>query len=487
VLLLVLVVCAGLVWFNFFRDKMIAQFFAHFPVPTVTVSTIDVAPASWTPSIDAIGTVSAAQGVDVAGQVAGVVKSINFKANDKVAAGDVLVQIDDSIERADLAAGQSTLAVSRDALDRAERLFKQNFATSADLQSAQNRLALAQGALERINATLAQKAIKAPFAGVVGIPKVDVGQYVQAGAPLVTLEDLTRMRVDFTVPEQRLPDLKLGQPVSVGPSEGNLDAKGSVTGIDPKIDPQSRLVSLRAFVDNAKDELRPGAFARVRIDLPEEANVIALPQTAVVPSLYGSYVYEVVEAPPAPGQPAAGGPPAAMPSAGAAAKPEASGSAMADGGAPAGGSPAAAGGAPTGNGGPAAGAAASGGAAAGAAADGKAPAGGSPAAGGAPTADGGPAAGAAASGGAAAGAAADGKAPADGAPAASPPPPAQLIARQIFVQTGRRSEDRIEILKGVEPGMRIVTAGQNKLSNGSHVAIDNSVNPANATTADASK
>src|SRR5581483_7142495 len=189
-LLFVLALCGGLIWFNFFRDKMIAQFFAHFPIPTIAVSAIDVAPQRWTPGIEAVGTVSAAQGVDVAGEVAGVIKSINFKANDKVGAADILVQIDDSLERADLAAAQSTLAVNQDALERADKLFKQNFATSADLQSAQNKLALAQGALQRINATLAQKAIKAPFAGVIGIPKVDVGQYVQAGAAVATLQDL---------------------------------------------------------------------------------------------------------------------------------------------------------------------------------------------------------------------------------------------------------------------------------------------------------
>jgi len=387
VLLLVVAICGGLIWFNFFRDKMIAQFFANFPVPTITVSTVEVAPQRWTPGIDAVGTVSASQGVDVAGQVAGVVKSINFKANEKVAAGDVLVQIDDSLERADLAAGQSTLAVNQDALDRAARLFKQNFATSADLQTAQNKLALAQGALEKINATLAQKAIKAPFAGVVGIPKVEVGQYVQAGAAVATLEDLSKMRVDFTVPEQQLPSVAMGQAVSVGLSEDHLDFSGAIMGIDPKIDPESRLVALRAVVENDKGGLRPGEFARVRGHLPEEPGLIALPQTAVVISLYGSYVYQVVEAPSAPKPPPAAAQPAAS------------------------------------------------------------------------------------------------------AGAAVPAPPAgpQYVAKQIFVETGRRSDTQIEITKGVTPGMQIVTSGQNKLSNGSHVAVDNSVNPANATTADASK
>jgi membrane fusion protein (multidrug efflux system) len=386
VLLLVLAICGGLIWFNFFRDKMIAQFFANFPVPTITVSTVEVAPQRWTPGIDAVGTVSSSQGVDVAGQVAGVVKSVNFKGNDKIAAGDVLVQIDDALERADLAAVQSTLAVNQDALNRAQELFKRNFATSADLQAAQNKLALAQGALERINATLAQKAIKAPFAGVPGIPKVEVGQYVQAGAAVATLQDLSKMRVDFTVPEQQLPEVAIGQAVSVGLSEGHLDFNGTITGIDPKIDPESRLVALRAVVDNANGALRPGQFARVRVRLPEEPSVIALPQTAVVISLYGSYIYQVVEAPPAPKPPAA-----AQPAAGA------------------------------------------------------------------------------------------------GAGAPAPPAGPQYVAKQIFVETGRRSDTQIEVTKGITPGMQIVTSGQNKLSNGSHVAVDNSVNPANATTADASK
>ncbi len=390
VLLLVVAICGGLIWFNFFRDKMIGQFFANFPIPTVTVSTVEVKPQRWTPGIDAVGTVSASQGVDVAGQVGGVVKSIAFKANDKVTAGQVLVQIDDSVERAGLVAAQSTVAVSQDALDRTQQLFKRNFATSADLQAAQNKLDQAKGALEQIEATLSQKAIKAPFAGTIGIPKIDAGQFVQAGAVVATLQDLSKMKVDFTVPEQQLPELSMGQAVSLGLVEDHLDYDGAITGIDPKIDPNSRLVSVQSVVDNSKGVLRPGQFARVRVHLPEEPNVIALPQTAVTISLYGSYVYQVVEAPP--------------PAAAKGTQPAAS-----------------------------------------------APAAAAPAAGQTPAAPAGP----------------------------------QLIAKQIFIQTGRRSSTQMEVLKGVEPGMQIVSSGQNKLSNGSHVAVDNSVNPGAATTADA--
>ncbi len=384
ILLVVVVACAGLVWFNFFRQGMIAQYFAHFPVPTVTVSTVEVKPQTWTPGVDAIGTISASQGVDVAGQIAGVVASVDFKANDKVAAGQVLVQIEDSVQQAGLAAAQSSVAVNQDALDRTQALYDKHVATSADLQAAQNKLDLAKGALAALQARLAQSAIKAPFSGTIGIPKVDLGQYIQAGTTVATLQDLTRMRVDFTVPEQELSELSLGQAVSLGLTQDHLDYSGAITGIDPRIDPVSRLVSVQAVVDNDDGKLRPGQFARVRVHLPEEPNVIALPQTAVVISLYGSYVYQVVPA---------------------TAKKPAEGS-----GQPAGGT----------------------------------------------------------------------------APAASATPEKpELVAKQIFVTTGRRSDTQIEILKGVEPGMQIVSSGQNKLSNGSHVVVDNSVNPADGPLASA--
>jgi membrane fusion protein, multidrug efflux system len=342
-------------------------------VPTITVSTTEVKPQSWTPGVDAVGTVTAANGVDVAGQVGGVVQKINFAANADVKRGQVLVQLDDSVERAGLMAAKSSVAVTGDALTRTRQLFNSNTATTADLQAAQNKLDQAEGTLAQIEATLAQKAIEAPFDGTVGIPKVDPGQFIAAGTTIATLQDLSKMRVDFTVPEQELPKLSLGQPVSLGLSEDHLDFNGAITGIDPKIDSTSRLVSVQAVVDNAKGTLRPGQFARVRIHLPKEDNVIALPQTAVVISLYGSYVYQVVDAPPAKGG------------------------------------------------------------------EGASPA---------------PAAG-------------DGK-------AAEP----KLQVKQVFVETGRRSSTDIEIVKGVTPGMQIVTSGQNKLSNGSPVAVDNSVNPA---------
>ncbi len=312
-LVLIIIVCGGLVGFNIFRSNAIKAFFANFPRPSITVSTMDVKPSVWQPGIDTFGTVYAASGTDVSVQAAGVVKDILFQPNENVDTGKVLVQIDDSIERADLLAAQSGVALNQQALDRARTLAKQGITSTVTVQQAEATLDSAMSQLERINATIEQKAIKARFPGVVGIPRVNIGQYVQVGTVVATLQDLTKMKVDFTVPEQQLANIRMSQPVSFGSTESDLTLKGEIVGIDPKVDPQTRLVNVQAMLDNLDSALRPGQFIRIRIELPEEQGVIALPQTAVVPSLYGDYVFTVEEAPPPAGAaqaPAAATPPA---------------------------------------------------------------------------------------------------------------------------------------------------------------------------------
>ncbi len=181
VLVLVALVCAGLVGFNLFRSKMIGEFFANMPVQTVTVSATKTEPTTWTPEIDAIGTLWAMQGVDVASQVAGIVKSIDFHANEHVEPGQLLVQIDDAVERADLMSAEAAVERDRAQLERAQRLRATGVNSQATLQDSESALAASQSALAKIKAVLDQKSIEAPFAGVVGIARVDVGEYVAAG------------------------------------------------------------------------------------------------------------------------------------------------------------------------------------------------------------------------------------------------------------------------------------------------------------------
>ena len=373
------VICGGLVGFNVFRQQAIEDFFATMQQPALTVSATEVDVIEWQPVIEAFGTVGAAQGVDLAVQTAGVVKEILFKANDRVEEGQLLVQIEDAVEQADLISARAAVERDRQALERVKTLSERGVSSSANLETAESDLAASTSQLERLEAVLEQKSIEAPFAGVMGIPRLDVGQYVSAGATVATLQNLDRMRVDFTVREQDLARIEVGQPVRSGAAANELTFEGHITGIEPKVDPASRLVSVRAEIENADGALRPGQFARVEVVLPEEDGILAVPQTAVISSLYGDFVYVVSRQ-----------------------KPEDEDGQVEE-----------------------------------------------------------PLVTSSVTGGAQA------------QEAAGDEPP--LVARQVFVQTGRRAGGIVEIVDGLEAGQQVVTAGQNKLSNGARVVIDNTV------------
>ena len=363
------VLCAGLVAFNFARGLFSGQ--GRMQRPPTQVEAMTVRTGGWAPSVDAVGTARALRGADIAVQIAGVVKAIKFKANDKVKAGQVLVQIDDAVERADLLAADANARLYAAQLARSQSLKSKGFVSQDAYDTVRAQLDVARSTQARQQALIDQKAIKAPFDGVVGIARVDAGQYLTVGTVVVTVQDLDHMKVDFTVPEQSAASLSMEQPARFGTDKNTLPFNGHIIGIDPKIDSASRLVAVQAEVSNAEGRVRPGSFLRVRVDMPAENNVIALPQTAVVPSLYGDYVFVV-----APEE----------------AKPDA----------------------------------------------------------------------------------ADQK---DAAAASEP----GLVAHQRFVTVGRRDGERVEILRGLKAGERIVATGQNRLQDGANVAIAEAPNTKAAT------
>jgi len=294
-LLLTVAVCGGLIWFNFFRQEMIGQFFANMRPPAQVVSTTNVEARTWTPGIAAIGTARAQHGAQLALEAGGIVKEILFKANDKVEKGALLLQLDDALERADLIDSEAAVKVTQAAVERAQQLKARGVDTQAALDRASAELDAARSKLARTKAAIELKSLEAPFTGTIGIPQIEVGEYVSAGDFVATLQDLENMTVDFSVPEQFRERLTLGQPVRFGLTESALDMSGTIIGIDPRGDPNTRLVNVRAKLDDtAGTEIIPGRFLHVRIELPVEDNVIAVPQTAVVTSLYGDFVYKVV-------------------------------------------------------------------------------------------------------------------------------------------------------------------------------------------------
>lgn len=292
VVLLVLVV-GGIVGFNRFRDNMIAQYFAGRTAPPVAVSVVKVEPIDWNSGIEAIGTALSAQGVDLAVEAAGLVREVLFDANDKVSEDQKMVQIDERIEQADLGAAQASLDLAVTQLNRSKTLQERGISTADTVDTAEAQEKNARAQLARLTAILEQKEMRAPFSGIVGISKVEEGQYVTPGTIYATLQNLDEMQVDFTVPEQEIYRIAIDTSIVAKTEVGNLSFDGRITAIEPRVDPVSRLVSLRALIEGTDGKLYPGQFLRVRVVLPVEKGVLTLPQTAVSTSLYGDSVFVV--------------------------------------------------------------------------------------------------------------------------------------------------------------------------------------------------
>ncbi len=287
------VIVGGVVGFNMFRNQMIAQFFAGMQPPPVMVSVVAAEPITWRPNIETIGSARAVHGVELAVEVPGLVTEVLFTANERVEAGHPLLQLDDVVEQADLAAAQAALELSQTELQRINTLRERGVVATANLDTAQVEATNARTQVARYTAIVEQKLRVAPFDGVIGIPRVDVGQYLMAGTVYATLQDLDTMLVDFSIPEQQLRLASIGTRVGVSSEIDSAEFAGTVIGFDPRIDPSTRLATLRAEVDNSHGAIYPGQFMRVRIELPVEEGVIVLPQTAVTSNLYGDSVFVV--------------------------------------------------------------------------------------------------------------------------------------------------------------------------------------------------
>lgn len=291
-----IVVVGALVGMNFKRDQIVAEIFANQQMPPVPISAAKAEAKTWTDYLEGIGSVSAVEGIELASEVAGTVKSIDFKPNDTISAGQRLVQLDDSIDQADLRLYQAAMDLAQRVLDRVSSLRARGNAPQADLDAANAELLKAQAQIARAQAVIEKKAVTAPFAGIVGIRKIDIGRYVAPGDALVTLQRLDQVYADFTLPEQAFSRISHGQKVEVRADAFPDEVfRGEVSGIEPVVDAASRMVKVRATIDNPGLKLRPGFFANVRLILPERPNVVTVPQTAITFSLYGDTIFVIRE------------------------------------------------------------------------------------------------------------------------------------------------------------------------------------------------
>jgi RND family efflux transporter MFP subunit len=284
-----------------FLKGVLAQAFA--PKPT-GVAAEAVRREEWPPQLQAIGTVRAFQGITISPQVAGVVKGIHFESGEAVKEGALLVSIDDSVEQADLANGLAQLKNADLTLARQKTLVAGNNTPQSSVDSAIAARDSAQATVSRTRAVIAQKALKAPFSGRLGLRSVDLGQFVPVGQSLTTLQQIDPIYVDFPLPEEALATLGVGQPVSViADAYPQRRFEGKITAVDARVSADSRNVMVRAQFENAENALLPGMFANVVVTTGKPQSELTLPRTAIVYSLYGDNVFVVkpAAAPAAPG------------------------------------------------------------------------------------------------------------------------------------------------------------------------------------------
>jgi len=299
VFVLLVLLIGGFSYFQFVvKPEMVKGFITAGGQPPVTVSTAAAKTERWLPKLPAIGTLRAVQGVDVASEVSGIVRSINFDSGQFVEQGKVLVQLDDMVEVADLKSSLAQLNLADLELKRQSELLRRRNTSQTAYDTAKATRDSAAADVDKVRAVIAQKAIKAAFGGRLGIRNVDLGQYVSAGDSMVTLQRLSPIYVDFPVPEQELSKLTVGEVVDVVvDSEPGRKFEGEIESIDAKVNQATRNVLVRARIENLDARLLPGMFANVNVIAGDAEEVVTLPRTAVTYSLYGDSVYVVVDAP----------------------------------------------------------------------------------------------------------------------------------------------------------------------------------------------
>jgi membrane fusion protein, multidrug efflux system len=338
------------------RPMFVKQFLTSFANPPQTVSAMTARVEDWQQELHAVGSLRAARGADLSAQVGGTVAAVHFDSGVEVAEGTLLVELSAADDMAKLNSLKATAALARITYERDQRQFKAQAVSQQVVDTDEQNWKAAEAQVAQQQATVDYKVIRAPFAGKLGIRQIDVGQYVSPGLVLVTLQSLDPIYVDFTLPQQALAQISVGQKVNAQvdtfPGE---NFTGTIAAISSKVDSTTRNVQVRATLANPSHRLLPGMFATVAIDVGTPTSYVTLPQTAVTYNPYGSTVYVVDDK----GKDAKG--------------------------------------------------------------------------------------------------------------------QDQLTAHQVFVTTGDTRGDQVAILKGVEAGQNVVTAGQMKLRNGSPLKIDNSV------------
>ncbi len=297
-LILVIIFFGGVVGFYFFKQAMMNKYLSHFTPPPAVVTTSRAKSITWHPYLQAIGTLKAKQSIEVIPEIAGKITHIYFKSGDYVEEGALLVDLDATVEQTQLKAAQAALRLAQIDYQRVKILHEKRAVANANVDQKLATLQSAQAKVEGEQITIAKMRIRAPLAGKLGIREVSIGAYVApppaSNSGIVSLRSMDPMLIQFSLPQQDLPKLELGQKLKV-----TVDAfprkifTSKITATNAEVTEASRTILVQGEVANPQHRLLPGMFVNVQVMLPAQQQVIMVPQSAIVYSLYGNSVYVV--------------------------------------------------------------------------------------------------------------------------------------------------------------------------------------------------
>ena len=293
-LLITLVVFGGVFGIKAGIGAKTNEFFDNMPQPAVAISAYAAKGERWTDAQEAVGTFVAINGTDVTTEAGGVVRELTFEAGQPVKAGTVLIRLNTANELATLKSLQATAKLTAVQRDRWRALGKDKLVSEDEVQQRATNAASAQADADAQSALIAQKTIRAPFSGVLGLRRVNLGQFVNPGDPIVSLQSLDPIYLDFSLPEQRIGDVTEGTLIraTVDGLPGQT-FEGKITAIEPQVDTNTRNFKAQATLANPEFNLRPGTFAHVNFDTGAAQKVVVIPQTAVSFNPYGNSVYVI--------------------------------------------------------------------------------------------------------------------------------------------------------------------------------------------------
>jgi membrane fusion protein (multidrug efflux system) len=258
---------------------------------------------TWQESLDAVGSIAPAKGVTLSNDAPGMVSAIHFESGAVVHQGQVLLELDSNVERSQLASVEARKELAQVNATRTRALVASEAIARSQQDTDDSVVKTSRSDLDVLQAQIARKVVRAPFSGRLGIRQVNLGQYLNPGTAIATLESTTTVFVDFTLPQQRLKEIALGMPVRVTiEGEGVRAADGAISAVDPSIDAVTRSIKLRASIPNGDEKLLPGMFAKVSVLLPGTHDVVIVPVSALVHASYGDSVFVVEEGKDGPGK-----------------------------------------------------------------------------------------------------------------------------------------------------------------------------------------